>query len=146
MNMEFKRKLPAPQTVKDMYPVTEKMARQKQENDRQIQAVITGEDQRLMLLIGPCSADREDAVLEYAARLQALRAENAGASQEKQRHLENQILPGIAAYETLQTVMPKDEALRTVHGYVEKLARNAHKKLVSLLRVPGLYRLVPAFL
>ena len=39
--------------------------------------------------------------------------------------------------------MPKDEALRTVHGYVEKLARNAHKKLVSLLRVPGLYRLVP---
>lgn len=34
MNMEFKRKLPAPQTVKDMYPVTEKMARQKQENDR----------------------------------------------------------------------------------------------------------------
>lgn len=52
MNMEFKRKLPAPQTVKDMYPVTEKMARQKQENDRQIQAVITGEDQRLMLLIG----------------------------------------------------------------------------------------------
>ena len=72
MNMEFKRKLPAPQTVKDMYPVTEKMARQKQENDRQIQAVITGEDQRLMLLIGPCSADREDAVLEYAARLQTL--------------------------------------------------------------------------
>ena len=72
MNMEFKRKLPAPQTVKDMYPVTEKMARQKQENDRQIQAIITGEDQRLMLLIGPCSADREDAVLEYAARLQTL--------------------------------------------------------------------------
>ena len=58
MNMEFKRKLPTPQTVKDMYPVTEELARQKQENDRQISAVITGEDQRLMLLIGPCSADR----------------------------------------------------------------------------------------
>ena len=72
MNMEFKRKLPTPQTVKDMYPVTEALARQKQENDRQIKAVITGEDQRLMLLIGPCSADREDAVLEYAARLRTL--------------------------------------------------------------------------
>ena len=72
MNMEFKRKLPTPQTVKDMYPVTEELARQKQENDRQISAVITGEDQRLMLLIGPCSADREDAVLEYAARLRTL--------------------------------------------------------------------------
>lgn len=69
MNLEFKRKLPTPQTVKDMYPVTEALARQKQENDRQIKAVIIGEDQRLMLLIGPCSADREDAVLEYAARL-----------------------------------------------------------------------------
>ena len=66
MNLEFKRKLPTPQTVKDMYPVTEELARQKRENDRQIKAVITGEDQRLMLLIGPCSADREDAVLEYS--------------------------------------------------------------------------------
>ena len=72
MNMEFKRKLPTPQTVKDMYPVTEELARQKQENDRQIKAVITGEDQRLMLLIGPCSADREDAVLEYCERLAKL--------------------------------------------------------------------------
>ena len=72
MNMEFKRKLPTPQTVKDMYPVTEELARQKQENDRQIKAVITGGDPRLMLLIGPCSADREDAVLEYAARLRTL--------------------------------------------------------------------------
>ena len=72
MNMEFKRKLPTPQTIKDMYPVTEELARQKRENDRQIKAVITGEDQRLMLLIGPCSADREDAVLEYAARLRTL--------------------------------------------------------------------------
>ena len=72
MNMEFKRKLPTPQTIKDMYPVTEELARQKQENDRQIKAVITGEDQRLMLLIGPCSADREDAVLEYCERLAKL--------------------------------------------------------------------------
>ena len=72
MNLEFKRKLPTPQTVKDMYPVTEELARQKQENDRQIKAVITGEDQRLMLLIGPCSADREDAVLEYCERLAKL--------------------------------------------------------------------------
>lgn len=72
MNMEFRRKLPTPQTVKGMYPVSEALARQKEENDRQIRAVITGEDDRLMLLIGPCSADREDAVLEYVGRLRAL--------------------------------------------------------------------------
>lgn len=47
----------------------------------------------------------------YEKRLQELRAENADAAKEKQRHLESQILPGIAAYETLQSVMPKDEAL-----------------------------------
>lgn len=72
MNMEFRRKLPTPQTIKDMYPVSEALARQKEESDRQIRAVITGEDDRLMLLIGPCSADREDAVLEYVGRLRAL--------------------------------------------------------------------------
>ena len=44
----------------------------------------------------------------FDARLAALRRENADASREKLRHLEGQILPGIAAYETLQTVMPKD--------------------------------------
>ena len=44
MNMEFKRKLPTPQTIKDMYPVSETLAAQKEENDRQIRAVLTGEE------------------------------------------------------------------------------------------------------
>ena len=48
----------------------------------------------------------------FDARLLALLDENAGESREKRQHLKRQILPGIAAYETLQTVMPKDEALR----------------------------------
>ena len=76
-------------------------------------------------------------------RLSALLAENVGASKEKQYHLKRQILPGIAAYETLQRVMPKEEALQTVHGYVERLARTSHKQLAALLYIPGLYRLVP---
>ena len=50
---------------------------------------------------------------------------------------------GVAAYETLQRVMPKEEALQTVHGYVEELARTSHKQLAALLHIPGLYRLVP---
>lgn len=57
--------------------------------------------------------------------------------------MKRQILPGIAAYETLQAVLPKDEALQTVHSYVEQLAKNAHRSLSALLRVPGLYRLFP---
>lgn len=47
----------------------------------------------------------------YEKRLQELRAENADAVKEKQCRLESQILPRIAVYETLQSVMPKDEAL-----------------------------------
>ena len=79
---------------------------------------------------------RETAALRFPAqakelntafdmRLNALLAENADASKEKQYHLKRQILPGIAAYETLQRVMPKEEALQTVHGYVERLARTS---------------------
>ena len=52
----------------------------------------------------------------FDVRLNALLAENAGASKEKQYHLKRQILPGISAYETLQRVMSKEEALQTVHG------------------------------
>ena len=79
----------------------------------------------------------------FDARLNVLLTENADASKEKQYHLQRQILPGIAAYETLQRVMPKEEALQIVHGYVERLARTSHKQLAALLLIPGLYRLVP---
>ena len=80
----------------------------------------------------------------FEARLQALRAENDDASKEKQRHLENQILPGIAAYETLQRVMPKEEALQTVHSYVEQKAWRQKRAFLKLMKIPGLYRIVPA--
>lgn len=73
----------------------------------------------------------------FDARLQALRADNAAAGKEKQFHLEKQILPGIAAYETLQTVMPKEEALQTVHGYVEQRAWKLRKLFLALMRIPA---------
>ena len=78
-----------------------------------------------------------------AERMRVLRAENADATKENQFHLESQILPGIAAYETLQTVMPKDEALDTVHEYVAARARKMRKILLVLMRIPGLYKKVP---
>ena len=79
----------------------------------------------------------------YDARLAALRAEHADAPQEEQFHLERQILPGIAAYETLQTVLPQEDALRTVHGYVEAHAHAARRHIDRLMRLPGLYLLTP---
>ncbi len=80
---------------------------------------------------------------EFDKRLNRLFAENANATDEKMRHLKGQILPGIAAYETLQTVMSKEDALSTVHGYVEKHAYNSRKSLKVFMCIPGLYRLVP---
>lgn len=69
MNMEFKRKMPTPQAIKEMYPISDTLAAQKKETDQALEAVFTGADDRLILIIGPCSADREDAVLDYITRL-----------------------------------------------------------------------------
>ena len=72
MNMIFKRKLIIPQEIKEMYPISEEGERAKQRNDEQIRKVFTGESDKLLLVIGPCSADREDAVIDYIARLRGV--------------------------------------------------------------------------
>lgn len=72
MNMNFKRKLPIPKEIKEQYPLTAELARVKEARDRQIADIFTGKDNRMVLIIGPCSADREDAVLDYCHRLARL--------------------------------------------------------------------------
>ena len=69
MNMKFICKLPIPQDVKAMYPLSEKAAAIKAANDEEIIKVFTGESDKLVLVIGPCSADREDDELEYILML-----------------------------------------------------------------------------
>ena len=69
MNMEFKRKLIIPKEIKEMFPVTEEMAALKKERDAEIKDIIAGRSKKFMLIIGPCSADNEDAVIEYILRL-----------------------------------------------------------------------------
>ena len=71
-NMHFKRKLPVPKEIKEQYPLTAELARMKEMRDRMLADVFTGKDDRLVLIIGPCSADREDAVLDYCTRLAQL--------------------------------------------------------------------------
>lgn len=72
MNMNFKRKLPIPKEIKEMYPISEEGALAKEKNDSEIAKVFNGESDKLVLVIGPCSADREDAVIEYITRLRKL--------------------------------------------------------------------------
>ena len=76
----------------------------------------------------------------FDVRLRTLWAESAGESRAKRRHLKSQILPGIAAYETLRTVLPQEEALRTVHGYLEAYAGRAHRLIVMLPRGNLMYQ------
>ncbi len=71
-NMTFKRKLPIPMDIKQQYPLTESLAQRKAERDEQIAGVFSGASEKMILIIGPCSADREDAVLEYCRRLALL--------------------------------------------------------------------------
>ena len=71
-NMNFRRKLPVPKEIKEQYPLTEELCRVKRDRDAAIADVFTGKSDRMVLVIGPCSADREDAVLDYCERLAAL--------------------------------------------------------------------------
>lgn len=73
--MNFKRKLPIPKTIREEMPLSAELTERKQEFDAQVARIFTGEDTRKLLLIGPCSADREDSVLDYMGRLAKLASE-----------------------------------------------------------------------
>ncbi len=72
MSMRFKRLLPIPKEIREEMPLSAEMSERKVSFDEQVAAVLTGADPRLLLICGPCSADREDSVLEYVTRLAAL--------------------------------------------------------------------------
>ena len=72
MNMEFLRKLPIPMDIKAEYPVSPAAALAKEKRDREIADVFEGKSDRLILVIGPCSADSEEPVMEYIHRLRTL--------------------------------------------------------------------------
>ena len=70
MNMQFKRKLPIPMEVKGKYPLTEEMKLVKEERDAEIKKVVSGESDKFLLIVGQCSADYENSVMDYITRLQ----------------------------------------------------------------------------
>lgn len=72
MQMNFHRKLPIPQEVKKEFPLTEKMEQVKAARDAEIRAVFDGSSDKFILVIGPCSADHKEPVLEYISRLRKI--------------------------------------------------------------------------
>ena len=72
MNMEFKRKLPIPKEIKEQYPVTAEIEKIKETRDKEIKDIFEGKDDRFVLIIGPCSADHDDSVIDYISRLRGV--------------------------------------------------------------------------
>ena len=69
MSFTFLKQLPSPGEIKVQYPLSQKAVETKKARDREIRAILTGESRKFLAVIGPCSADNEDAVLDYISRL-----------------------------------------------------------------------------
>ncbi|MDH4028188.1 MAG: 3-deoxy-7-phosphoheptulonate synthase [Nitrospirota bacterium] len=75
MSFKYIRKMPGVEDILDSIPLPDDLRKLKKERDRDIQAVFTGESDKFIVIIGPCSADNEDAVCEYVSRLAVLQEE-----------------------------------------------------------------------
>lgn len=75
MGFEFLNKLPTPAEIKELFPLPAQYAAVKAARDQEAKDIITGQSSRFLVIIGPCSADNEDSVLDYASRLTALQEE-----------------------------------------------------------------------
>ncbi len=92
MSMNFQRKLPIPQEVKKEFALTDKMVEVKAKRDKQISEVFEGKSDKFILIIGPCSADHSEPVLDYISRL---------------REIENQVSDKIIIIPRIYTNKPR---------------------------------------
>ena len=69
MNMEFYRKLPIPKDIKEQFPVSPELTARRDACVNELKSIFEGKSDKFILVIGPCSADREDAVIDYISRL-----------------------------------------------------------------------------
>ena len=69
MGFDFKQKLPTPQETRELYPVPPEAKKIKKERDAELRRIFTGESDKFIVIIGPCSADNEDSVCDYVSRL-----------------------------------------------------------------------------
>lgn len=69
MNMDFKRKLPLPMETKAMYPLEDDMIKTVEERTAELKDIIAGRSEKIALIVGPCSADNEESVMDYISRL-----------------------------------------------------------------------------
>ncbi len=69
MGITYKKPVPTPEQIREEYKVPQHVKELKAKRDQEIKDVIAGKDDRFLVIVGPCSADREDSVLDYLTRL-----------------------------------------------------------------------------
>ena len=69
MSFTYEKELPSPQVIKELLPISEELANVKRERDAEIARIIKGESNKFLVIVGPCSADNQDAVCDYTNRL-----------------------------------------------------------------------------
>ena len=69
MSFSYLKELPTPEEIKKSYPLTEECKKIKQDRDEEISRVLRGESDKFLVIIGPCSADKEEPVMDYIHRL-----------------------------------------------------------------------------
>lgn len=77
MSFTFKKKLPTPREIREQFPVPEAIKKIKEKRDEEIRAVLRGESNKFLVIIGPCSADNEDSVCDYISRLAPIQEKTA---------------------------------------------------------------------
>lgn len=75
MSINLVKKLPSSEDLKALYPLSDELLKIKNDRDEQIKKIFTGESDKFLFIIGPCSADNEDSVLDYLGRLSNLQKE-----------------------------------------------------------------------
>ena len=98
MSFTFIQKLPTPEEIREQYPVPAHLAAKKAERDAEIRDVLTGKSDKLLVIIGPCSADNEDAVCDYISRVPPATATRALSISPtpKKRRISCRVLPPCA--------------------------------------------------
>ena len=72
MSMKINHELPLPEVLKSQYPLSQELRKVKKQRDEEIRRIFTGESDKFVVLVGPCSADNEDTVCEYVRKLKTV--------------------------------------------------------------------------
>ncbi len=86
MSFHFVAKLPSPDEIREQFPVPEHLTQIKHRRDAEIRDVITGKSNKFLVIIGPCSADNEDAVCDYVNRLAEVNEKDFSTSRTRRKN------------------------------------------------------------